>query len=329
VIAFAGIDEAGLGPLLGPLCVGLSGFALAGTGSAPADPFEPLDLWRLLAGRVSREPRDDRRALVVGDSKLVHARHARGRRRLETTVLCFAAACAAGRVPAGLDELSFDDPAERDWLARHPWLGGAPPTLPLFAPRETLELATELLRRDLAHAGVAPLVMGVRRVEPAELNREFDRCGNKSLAVWQYTVALLHQAIAAAQRSGAAELRVVVDRQGGRARYGPLLARACPRFRVHLVEEGDGVSRYRLAGEPDVYVAFEERAETRHFATALASCLAKYAREVSMEAFNAWFAARCPGLAPTAGYTTDGRRWLADAESVVASLERDLVVRRR
>lgn len=329
MIAFAGIDEAGLGPLLGPLCVGLSGFALADASRAPADPFEPLDLWRLLAERVSREPRDDRRALVVGDSKLVHARHARGRRRLESTVLCFAAAFADGRVPTELGDLAFDDAVERDWLARHPWLGEALPALPLFAPRESLELSAELLRRDLALAGVAPLALGVRRVEPAELNREFDRSGNKSLAVWQYTVALLHQAILAAQRCGAAELRVVVDRQGGRARYGPLLARACPRFRVHLVEEGDGVSRYRLVGEPVVHVAFEERAESRHFATALASCLAKYAREVSMEAFNAWFGARCPGLAPTAGYTTDGRRWLADAADVVAPLERDLVVRRR
>ena len=50
-----------------------------------------------------------------------------------------------------------------------------------------------------------------------------------------------------------------------------------------------------------------------------------------MEAFNAYFAARREGLRPTAGYTTDGRRFLADIEGLLAELgiERDSLVRDR
>ena len=58
---------------------------------------------------------------------------------------------------------------------------------------------------------------------------------------------------------------------------------------------------------------FRARGEEASFPTALASCLAKYAREVTMGAFNRYFEKRDPELRPTAGYTTDGRRWLKDA----------------
>lgn len=54
-------------------------------------------------------------------------------------------------------------------------------------------------------------------------------------------------------------------------------------------------------------------AEGASFAVALASCLAKYVRETCMHAFHAYFTTFQPGLRPTAGYTTDGRRWIQEA----------------
>ena len=62
---------------------------------------------------------------------------------------------------------------------------------------------------------------------------------------------------------------------------------------------------------------FRERAEQASFAVALASCLAKYVRESCMQAFNAYFAELDPALRPTAGYVSDGRRWLQDARSAI------------
>jgi hypothetical protein len=57
---------------------------------------------------------------------------------------------------------------------------------------------------------------------------------------------------------------------------------------------------------------------------------AKYVRELSMAAFNAWWAGRCPGLAPTAGYPVDAGRWRRDAEVAVqvAGLDWDDLWRR-
>ena len=47
----------------------------------------------------------------------------------------------------------------------------------------------------------------------------------------------------------------------------------------------------------------------------------KYARELGMTAFNDFFTGLLAGLKPTAGYTTDGRRWLKDAEPCLRELE--------
>ncbi len=65
-------------------------------------------------------------------------------------------------------------------------------------------------------------------------------------------------------------------------------------------------------------LAFAERAEDESFAVALASCAAKYARELAMRAFNAYFEELQPGLPPTAGYRQDGHRWLQDAREALA-----------
>ena len=87
-----------------------------------------------------------------------------------------------------------------------------------------------------------------------------------------------------------------------------------------------------------VWVAFElalvlflVQGDRKVFATALASCCAKYARELEMRAFNAYFARLQPELAPTAGYRGDGARWLADAHLALAKsgLARELLVRSR
>ena len=62
---------------------------------------------------------------------------------------------------------------------------------------------------------------------------------------------------------------------------------------------------------------------------ALASMAAKYLRELFMEALNSYFAERVEGLRPTAGYYSDGSRFLEEIEPVLAGLgcHRDEFVR--
>ena len=85
--------------------------------------------------------------------------------------------------------------------------------------------------------------------------------------------------------------------------------------------ERDGYGDYRLAPPPPsdatpARVVFVEKAEAACLPTALASMLGKYLREMLMRRFNAWWAARVPGLKPTAGYWQDGQRFLVDVEAV-------------
>jgi hypothetical protein len=58
-------------------------------------------------------------------------------------------------------------------------------------------------------------------------------------------------------------------------------------------------------------VVFEPRSE-RHFPVALASMLAKYIRELAMDAFNAFWLEACPGIRPTRGYPVDAQRFRDD-----------------
>src|SRR5262245_61176600 len=63
-LVMAGIDEAGYGPLLGPLCVGMSVVRLESWNEGDPAP----NLWKMLAPRVSRKPRKNG-AIAINDSK--------------------------------------------------------------------------------------------------------------------------------------------------------------------------------------------------------------------------------------------------------------------
>ena len=58
---------------------------------------------------------------------------------------------------------------------------------------------------------------------------------------------------------------------------------------------------------------------------------AKLTRELFMQSFNDWFCERRPQVKPTAGYHTDGRRFLDDVDDLIEgeSIDRGLLVRSR
>ncbi len=327
----AGVDEAGLGPLLGPLCIAWAAF------ETPVDAGE--DLWQVLQDVVSQDPGRDKQRLIVADSKQVFTRNERGLKRLENTALAFLAQLdPARRPPADARELilgarapgavqSALAPTEQE-LDRHPWYTRLP-ALPLCSERGSVELKAERLARALARADVDLRAFGVRLVPAGELNASFRETENKAATVWH----LLHGILRGLwDRHAAPSMRAVVDRQGGRWHYGPLLGRGFPDASVRLVTEAPGFSEFHLAGAGRAMrIAFAERAEEQSFAVALASCLAKYAREVAMRAFNTYFAEIAPGVAPTAGYRTDGHRWMQAAGPFLrrARIDPELLQRRR
>ena len=66
---------------------------------------------------------------------------------------------------------------------------------------------------------------------------------------------------------------------------------------------------------------FETKAESKHLPVALASIYAKYVRELFMGLLNDYWAEQVPGLRSTAGYYTDGKRFLADIEPTCKKLQ--------
>jgi hypothetical protein len=101
--------------------------------------------------------------------------------------------------------------------------------------------------------------------------------------------------LAAAINTGPGSVRL---REGGLACWSA----ACSSYRVTLSDR-------------EVAVRFEPKADRNHMTVALASMVAKYVRERSMDAFNAYWCREIPGIEPTAGYPQDAKRFLALIES--------------
>ena len=322
---FAGIDEAGLGPLLGPMTLGWSAFRV---------PRGRVELWGRLERVVARDPCEDRERLVVADSKRVFTRNPRGTRRLETTALAFLAQLdPEQRWPRSADELfELAPPAlrpPRAELDRHPWYRLLPARLPEHQEEERLRIWAHRLGRELEQQGVSLVDAGVRPVPAGELNASFRETENKAATQWRVVAGIVQSLWTRFGREG---LTLFVDRLGGRRHYRPLLEALFPSARLETRREGDSYGEYRVLGEERrMRIAFAERGEERSFSVALASCLAKYARELSMDAFNRFFGAIQPGLRPTAGYTTDGRRWLEEARPALENtvLEPGVLIRER
>jgi ribonuclease HII len=297
----AGIDEAGLGPILGPLVV--AGAALVGPKGG--------DPWRLLRRSVSRDGRGNGR-LRVADSKKVH-QGPHGLMQLERTSLAFLRAWR-GAMPATLEELLALFGHDLARLRGCPWYEDLALPLPLRADPGDVELAAHRLVRELAGKGVRLHHIALRAVEAEEWNGLIAASDNKSRAHFETYANVIGELL----RQVPGGTHVVADRCGGIAHYGPGLRRHLPGLRIGVLDEGGECSSYELGTSAGpIRITFAVGGEERAFPTALGSCLAKYVRELMVHLINRWFTARVPGLKPTAGYFTDGRRFLADVGSLI------------
>ena len=300
----AGIDEAGYGPLLGPLVVAAAAFRLG-------DGVKASALDRLL-GLTEKAG-----GLAIDDSKQLY----RGRgdlRRIEASTLGHAALARGAlplRVRALLAQAVDWHDAELDEL---PWYRGRLLELPLPCAADVTDLLARATRQGelLADRGLTFEDLHVAPVIETRFNRQVRQYGSKAWPLFLATGRLLDRLI---ERHPADELVVHVDRQGGRTHYADLLAGLYPLARLRVLRERSDESAYRLepGNRPPVQIHFHVEGDGRHAPVALASIAAKTVRELFMRSLNGWFAEQVPGLRPTAGYPADARRFLAEVQGAL------------
>jgi hypothetical protein len=300
----AGIDEAGYGPLLGPLVVGCCAFDVGETSTVPC-------IWKRLSKLVSKNRLASGRKIHVNDSKLVYS-PANGLKELERSVL--AMLCAGWEMPGSLTALlSRTAQSVIEEMSAYPWYRSAESErFPLEQDALPIQLFANALREEMQKSQTRFLHFAAKVVLERRLNHLMNATRNKASVL--FSISAMHLDFLL-RNFGSQPMMIFCDRQGGREHYGSLLRLMFDEWSLEVLQEEDGHSYYQLhRGKDSVRIIFREKAETQCMAVALASMLSKYLRETLMRRFNAFWATHLPEVVPTAGYYNDGTRFLRDIE---------------
>jgi hypothetical protein len=327
---YLGIDEAGLGPTLGPLITASALWRVQtnnrdGENAAEAD--APEALWHILSEAIRRpEDAKPRKAeaerIVVGDSKEVYSRG--GFSALERTVRAFlqtAHTLNGGEYPPLETDIFPIEPPE--WQRDIQW--------PVLDGDKKEEAPLTRLREAITRAGITDWRFYVRALHPQDFNRLLDSGLNKNELMLRETGAHIQRA-ASFLRDGE-RFSIIADKQGGRSKYAAaLMDWLSPRVSwINTIRETASDSSYCFTLNPAsaAHASFLAKGDSLAFGVALASMFAKYIRELCMASLNRWFAKRIPFLKSTAGYPEDANRFLQDIASLRSPEWEEILIRKK
>jgi hypothetical protein len=301
MVYLIGTDEAGYGPNLGPLVISASVWQVP-DGVRAEDLFGRLG--HLIACSHKQAQELPAPCMVVADSKILY-NSGGDLRHLERGL--WAAWALLGTQPRTWREAwhSLASHAANEFSIR-PWYNEYDAPVPVDVMAGDWSVHGERLRDSLLSEGVQLIALGSRAVFPQEFNQLLELYGSKGALLSHLTLDLITRIISPLDGQ---PISVVCDKHGGRNRYAPLLGEHFPDFMIEIHGESRQQSVYRFG--PDgrrIEFCFRVNAE-RCLPAALASMASKYLRELAMQPFNDFWCSRVPGLAPTAGYPQDARRF--------------------
>jgi ribonuclease HII len=310
VAIVAGIDEAGFGPLLGPLVVSCAAFSVA-------PEMVGADFWETFKRSVGKTRRHLAGRLLIADSKKAYHRD-EGLRHLERTVLSVLHAMGTETQNlASLLERLCPDCLPR--LAEYPWhqdLQGRR----LAGLQADARIAAGVFADDLQSHGTKLAHLRSCCLDVAYYNRMVERVRNKSHVLFITTSGLIQDLL---EKFPSDDIHLSIDRQGGRAHYRAHLLRSFPGMDLRIVHEDDRCSTYELRASRLLRLTFEVGGDDRYLPVSLASMVCKYVRELLMDCMNRYFMSLDAGLRPTAGYWTDGQRFVAELRARLPDLPID------
>jgi hypothetical protein len=199
--------------------------------------------------------------------------------------------------------------------------------IPASADPDVLRDSTGLLARTLKDMKVSVEYVSSRVVMPRAFNESISETGNKLVTLFSHISSLISDA---AERLSGRPFRIKVDKLSSTRRYGRLLDEFFDDHSIEVRKEDRDISSYSLT-RPDgssFDLDFIKQGDSREFLIALLSMQSKYLRELEMRTFNDFWHANVPGIAPTAGYFTDGKRFIAQIRQQAGTLgipEKDFV----
>jgi len=311
MVILVGIDEAGFGPILGPLVVSSSTFML---------PHHLLtsDLWQVLRKSVANKRRHIAGRLLIADSKKAHSKSL-GVKHLQRTILSFLK--CLGKEPATLSELlTLLCPECLERLGDYPWYEQAP-AQPILIDAADKELASAVLADDLASNGIELLELKSCCLDVAYYNKMVGTVKNKASVLFTATSQLIKNAF---DNFAGDDLQIMIDRQGGRVRYRKVLQRMFPDMKLKIIRESQKDSSYELQNNGKfMRLHFVVGADDRFLPVSLASMVSKYLRELLVYNINRYFSGFGADLKPTAGYWKDGLRFIQDVNTNLPHVKYD------
>jgi len=306
-----GIDEAGFGPILGPLVVSSSTFSLPRR-------LIKADLWQTLRKSVGNKRKHLAGRLLITDSKKAYSK-AMGIKHLQRAVLA-CLRCLYNQPETLTELLMMLCPDSLERLETYPWYKEADSYI-ISADEADIAIASIVLKNDSASNGIELLTLRSCCLDVAYYNEMMGSVRNKASVLFTATSQLIKRAF---DNFGGDELQIVIDRQGGRVRYRKILQRMFPETELKILSESTAASSYELkAKNRKMRLHFTVSADERFLPVSLASMVSKYLRELLIDNINRYFVGFGADLRPTAGYWKDGLRFIQDLKTNLPHIQFD------